>query len=117
MRSRFFRLGVTFSAPGAQYRVSRLVIGRRMEPGFPPYPRLVHTARAGHVPPVPPAPRILPATRPAARAVRSPASHQCTTTLSPVRTCANTSAIAASSRTFTQPCEEPAYPRAAKSDE
>ncbi|WP_043406135.1 MULTISPECIES: hypothetical protein [Streptomyces] len=37
--------------------MSRLVIGRRTEPGFPPYLRLVHLARAGHVPPVPPAPR------------------------------------------------------------
>lgn len=92
---------MTFSPVPAQYSVSRLVIGRRTEPGFPPYLRLVHTARAGHVPPVPPAPH----------------SYQETTTLSPFLTCANSSAIAPSSRTLTQPCEAPAYPVAAKSDE
>lgn len=77
--------------------MSRLVIGFRTEPGFPPYLRLVHPGAGGTRSPG-------PARAPEPR----PSPHWYTTTLSPFRTCAYRSAIAPSSRTLTQPWEAPA---------
>lgn len=93
--------GVTFSDVVALKRVSRLVIGRRTEPGFPPYLRLVHRRGRDTFPRSRPRP-----TSHSSREARVP--HQWTTTLSPVLTWANISAMARSSATLTQPCEAPA---------